>query len=497
MENKKVALIALRSDSAKGISPLGPLYLATALKKSGFIPKIIYKKESEIDQIGPEIAEFKPDLIGMSVFTGYMNKHYVDLSRKLKEAGYLIVWGNAHPSLLPEQVLAEPAIDFVVIGEGEETLVELTKNLNDKEHYKDITGLGFKDANGQIVINPRRTFGDMDEYLIDWSLINVEDYIVPYFSNKYQRTLAVVTSRGCPFNCQFCYNLVFNNRRWRAHSVEKIVANLKPIIEKHKIQAIRFWDDNFFVDKERAFAIVRGLGLPYFADSRVEFVDEKFVADLKETKCQEIMFGFESGCNRILRDVVKKGTTTENIVRAVTLLNGSGIMASGSMVFGLPTETKEEFKETMNFIINLLQINPNLAFTCGWFLPYPGTGLYEMAKTMGFAPPVRLEDWDQFDRWRNDYKMAWIDWDYEQAVKYSRQVVHLLALAHKRNIPILKNIMKKRVAALNFSWPLDIYLFSGLRSIYFSSGRQNFMVKILQRILVLAVKLTQKNSQKN
>ena len=494
MENKRVALIALRSNDTKGISPLGPLYLATALKKSGFVPKIIYKKESEIDQIESEIADFKPDLVGMSVFTGYLNKQYVELSRQLKDKGYLIVWGNAHPSLLPKQVLAEPAIDFAVIGEGEETLVELMKNLGDNQNYKHIASLGFKDENGKIIINPRRNFGDMDDYLIDWSLINIEDYIIPYFSNKYSRTLAVVSSRGCPFNCQFCYNLVFNNRRWRAHSAEKLIANLKPIIEKHQIQAIRFLDDNFFVDKARAFAIARGLGLPYFADSRVEFVDEKFVADLKATKCREIMFGFESGSDRILKEVVQKGTTTRDIIRAVTLLKGSGIMASGSIVFGLPGETKDEYKETMDFIIKLLEINQNLAFTCGWFLPYPGTGLYETAKIKGFAPPQKLEDWDGFDRWRNDYKMAWVDWDYEQAVKYSRQVVHLLALAHKRNIPILKMILKKRVARLNFSWPLDIYLFSKLRNIYFFGGQRNFLARFIQRILIYIVKLKQNNN---
>lgn len=318
--NKKVALIALRRDDIGGVSPLGLLYLATALKKNGFTPKIIFKKESEINQIEVEVADFKPALIGMSVFTGYLNKRYVDLSKALKALGYLIVWGNAHASLLPEQVLKEPAIDFVVIGEGEETLVELMKNLNNKENYKNITGLGFKDANGEIIINPRRNFGDMDEYLIDWSLINVEDYIVPYFSGKFKRTLAVVTSRGCPFNCQFCYNQIFNNRRWRAHSAEKLIANLKPVIEEYKIEAIRFLDDNFFVNKERAFIIARALNLPYWAESRVEFVDEKFVDDLKETKCQEIMFGFESGSDRILKEVVHKGTTTADTVRTVTLL---------------------------------------------------------------------------------------------------------------------------------------------------------------------------------
>ena len=491
-KSRKVALISLRSDNTKGISPLASLYLATALKKDGFEPKIIYRSESEIEQIESEIEIFKPDLIGMSVFTGYLNKRYVDLSKKLKAKGYLIVWGNAHSSLLPAQVLKEEYVDFVVIGEGEETLVELVKNLGNKENYKNIASLGFKGSDGVVVINQRRNFGDMDEYLIDWSLINVEDYIVPYFSNKYKRTLAVVTSRGCPFNCQFCYNLVFNNRRWRAHSAEKLVANLKPVIKEYKIEAIRFLDDNFFVNKERAFAIAGGLGLPYFADSRVEYVDEEFVKNLKETKCQEIMFGFESGSDRILKEVVQKGTTTEDIIRAVTLLKDSGIMASGSMVFGLPSETKEEYKTTMNFIVKLLEINPNLAFTCGWFLPYPGTGLFEKAKEMGFRPPERIEDWDQFDRWRNDYKMSWLDWDYELYVKYTRQIIHLLALAHKRNIPILKSILKWRVRNLNFSFPLDIYIFSKLRNIYLFSGQKNFITRLIKRIIIYIIKLRQK-----
>lgn len=491
-DNKKIALIALRSNDTKGISPLGPLYLATALKKNGFIPKIIYKKESEIGQIEAEIADFKPDLIGMSVFTGYLNKQYVNLSKALKTRGYLIVWGNAHASLLPGQVLKEEFIDFVIIGEGEETLVELVKNLDRPENYKNIASLGYKERKGEIVINQRRTFGDMDEYLIDWSLINVEDYIVPYFSNRYKRTLAVVSSRGCPFNCQFCYNLIFNNRRWRAHSAEKLIANLKPVIDKYKIEAIRFLDDNFFVNKERAFTIARGLNLPYFADARVEYVDEKFVADLKETKCQEIMFGFESGSERILCEVVRKGTATKDIIKAVTLLNKTGIMASGSIVFGLPSETEDEYKATMKLIIKLLEINNNLAFTCGWFLPYPGTGLYEKAKELGFKPPAKLEDWDQFDRWRNDYKMEWINWDYEQAVKYSRQVVHLLALAYKRNIPILKFILKKRVEHLNYSWPIDIYLFAKLRNIYLFSGQKNFITRLIKRIIVYIIRLRQK-----
>ena len=438
MFNKKVALISLYSDDVKGVPPLALLYLATALKQNNHDAKIIHKNASQFEEIITEVDEYRPDLVGLSVFTGYHNQKALELSRILKTKGYKIIWGNAHPSLLPQQVLQEPWVDFVALGEGEAILADLVNKLDQPDQYSTIASLGYKDKDGQIIINPRRPFIDPDDYLIDWSLIDLESYLLPYFSNKFQRTLMVTTSRGCPFNCQFCYNLIFNNRRWRCHAPEKLVANLKPVIAKYQVDAIRFLDDNFFIDKERAFKIVRQLGLPYYASARVEYVDEQFVADLKATRCQEIAFGFESGSDRVLKEVIQKGMTTQDILKAVTLLKDSKIMTSGAIIFGVPTETKEEYHQTMKFIIKLLEINSNLAFTCGWFLPYSGTGLFEQAKAYGFKPPEKTADWDKFNRWSSDYKMSWIDWDYEEAVKYSRRIIHLLALAYKRNIPIFK-----------------------------------------------------------
>ena len=495
MSVKKVALISLYSDNVKGVPPLALLYLATALKNNGHESKIIHKNANDSGDIVAEIENYKPDLIGMSVFSGYNNKKYVVLSRELKSKGYKIVWGNAHPSLFPEQCLQESSIDFVIIGEGEATIVDLVNKLNDKEAYSSIPSLGFKNDDGKMVINEKRACVDLDDYLIDWSLIDLEPYLIPYFSNKYKRVLAITTSRGCPFNCQFCYNAVFNNRRWRSHSAEKIIANLRPIIARYKIDAIRFLDDNFFVKKERAFEIACALKMPYFAEARVEYITEDFVKNLQATKCEEIMFGFESGSNRVLKEVVQKGTGTEEIIKAVTLLKDSGVLCSGSIIFGFPNETKEEYQETMKFIIKLLEINSNLAFTCGWFLPYPGTGLYEQAKLKGFKPPERIEDWDKFDRWRNDYTMEWVEWDYKQAVRYSRKIIHLLALAHKRNIPILKTILKKRVEYLNFFLPIDIYLFSRLRYIYLYGGDKNFFCRFIRRTLAKIIKFKQKEKQ--
>ena len=105
---------------------------------------------------------------------------------------------------------------------------------------------------------------------------------------------------------------------------------------------------------------------------------------------------------------------------------------------------------------------------------------------------MKIEDWDIFDRWRNDYEMAWIKWDYKQAVKYSRQVAHLLALAYKRNVPFLKTILKKRIEYSNYSFPLDIYIFSRLRNIYMFSGEKNFITRLIRRVITYIIKLKQR-----
>jgi anaerobic magnesium-protoporphyrin IX monomethyl ester cyclase len=495
-DRKKTAIISLFVDDVQGIPPLGPLYVATALKKHGHDVLIIHENADQgLEKVIQAVFDYKPDLVGMSVFTGYNNGNYIKLSRLFKEKGYKIVWGNAHPSLLPEQVLSEPAIDFVVIGEGEETLLELVNNLDQPESYSAILGLGYKNERNEIIINDKRPFINLDDYLIDWSLIDLERYLIPYFSNTSSRTIAITTSRGCPFNCQFCYNQVFNERRWRAHSAAKIIENIKPLIEKYKIDGIRFDDDNFFVNKERAFMITEALGLPYNAEARVEYVNEDFINKLKETNCREVTFGFESGSRRIIDNVVRKGSSLDDIIKAVTLFKKSGILVSGSFVFGFPSETKEEYFETMKFIMQLLEINGNLGFTCGWYLPFPGTPLFYEAIKDGFKPPLKTEDWDKFNRWRRDYEMSWVKWDYKLAVKYSRLIINLLAMAYKRNIGILKRLLRWRINHFNFSFPIDIYIFSRIRNIYMFGDNQGKLIRLMQKLMIFMIKIKQKKSQ--
>ena len=139
-------------------------------------------------------------------------------------------------------------------------------------------------------------------------------------------------------------------------------------------------------------------------------------------------------------------------------------MMSGSFVFGFPGETEAEYRQTMRFITELLDINPNMAFTTGWYLPYVGTGLYEKAKELGFKPFDKTEEWDKLDRWKNYFDLTWIGWDYRRAVKYSRKTIYLLVSAYRKNIPVLKQVLKWRIRHANFRLPLDILLISYMKT---------------------------------
>lgn len=215
----------------------------------------------------------------------------------------------------------------------------------------------------------------------------------------------------------------------------------------------------------------------------MDYVDKKFVKKLKKTKCESIFFGFESGSNRILNEVVNKGISRDDIVGVVKNFKWTGILCSGSFIFGMPSETEEEFKTTMRFIVELLEIYPKMAFTVGWFLPYPGTELYEEACRRGFNPPKKIGDWDKFDRWSEEYKMDWIEWDYKKMVKYSRKTVRLLALSYELGIPFIKHILKWRIKNVNYFFPLDIYLLSKIIELYGNKKRTDIITKILQMFI--------------
>lgn len=454
-----VCLVKINERIDMNMPPLGLLYIGDALVKAGYKVKIYHLTNSEADTYADKIIQDDPLFVGFSVFTGNSMKAYVEMCKIIKKKSKIpILWGNAHPTLMSQQCLNEDYIDLICIGEGEETTVELAVALREKGDLSKIKGIGYKE-NGRIIINERREFiKNLDNYSLNWDLVDINQYIQPRWNLK--RVLPITTSRGCPYNCGFCYNQEFNKRKWRAHSIDFVVSHLKKIKDEHRLDGLLFLDDEFFVNKERAFEIVKRIGLPYYANARVEYVNDKFAVRLKDTNCKVIMFGLESGNNRVLKELVNKGSTVEDSINAVKLVSKyKDLEINISFIVAFPDEAFEEFRDTQRLAVNLIKIHPKMTIAVGFYLPVPGTSLFDLAIKKGFKPPIKTEDWQILDKWiGSKFKLVWIDWTTSKKCIQLRRDFLILSLLYKKNIPAIKNIMAWRLSSGNRLLPLDMCL---------------------------------------
>lgn len=477
-----ITLIKINPPQGMVNPPLGLLYIGNALKGAGYEVRVLhYSSEDALKHVS-EIVSSRPLFIGFSVFTGGGIRDIVLMCREIKRISNIpIVWGNAHPSLTPEQCLKEPCVDIVVFGEGEETVVELAKAIEKGEDLKNIKGIGYKEQGTVKFTGARPFIQNLDRYKADWELIDISKYIRPYWNLK--RVLPFVTSRGCPHDCSFCYNLVFNKRRWRSHSIDFVALEIERLKSEYSIDGIRFWDDNFFVNKERAFEIAERIKLPYFAETRIDYINEDFAKKLKETGCRELLFGLESGSSRILK-LINKGFTVEDTLKAVKILTKfeTPDRIGGSIIIGYPTETKDEFLQTMKLVTQILEINRKAEFTAGLYLPYPGTPSYELAIKQGFNPPQKTEEWDALDRWAYGSKISWLNWITASEATKIRKYVQVASILFGLNVPVFKRLAKYRLTTGNYFMDYDMRLWKWLRSKYLYGDRNSAFVKFIRAI---------------
>lgn len=436
-------------DHSEKILPLGILSAGSALKRAGFEVELITLTEKEIDSAAKEIAKKNPLCVGISVMTGIQTKHSVDLSKKIKAlANIPILWGGIHPSLCPEQCMSEEYIDFIIIGEAEETIIEFAQRLAGKKSLGGVLGLGHK-KNKKIIIEPRRPLiKDLNQWRLDFGLLDINKFV--YKQAGYERVLAYKASRGCPFRCTFCYNLLFNYSRWRTWSPEVVLQDINFLKEKYKIDAVKFYDDNFFVDKKWALEILEKIKLPAHVEIRIDAIDDELAKALKKYRCFDMLIGVESGSDRILK-LISKNFNVKRTLESVRVLAKYDLPASYSTILGLPTETEEEFFQTIDLMRQIYKIHPKANFTCGAYLPYPGSAMYDLALREGFKPPQKTEGWGEIDRFRKDFKSPWVD---GKKVWRIRQYFKFLGY----HLGPLTKWFEFRIKHRFFSAPIDIYL---------------------------------------
>jgi anaerobic magnesium-protoporphyrin IX monomethyl ester cyclase len=371
--------------AAGTLPPLGLLYLAAYLKKDGHDVSVVDGSIVSYEQLMPVVRQKRPDIVGVSALT-FLWKKAVSILNTVKEEfpkTFLII-GGPHPTYFPKQCFIDcPALDAVVMGEGEITFSELCRAIDTGKTLADIAGLAFRTKAGEIRINrPREPIRDLDELpLPARELVDLSKYRPAIQQYKTTPVTNVMGARGCPFRCIFCMHVTGDGIRYR--SPQNIINEIKYLIRRYGIKEISFWDDTLTVDKKRVFEMCRiikqeKLSIIWSAQARVNTLDPEILKEMKSAGCWKIFVGVESLSQKNL-DVLKKGITTKEIFDSIRWMKEAGIEIEASFIFGIPGETYEDAKNDVREILKL-----GLDYMkCFPLTPLPGTEFYENIKLYG------------------------------------------------------------------------------------------------------------------
>ena len=438
---KVILFFPIIKEKQRNLLPLSLLLIAAPLVKKGYSVEIIDQgtdndwKKKLLDGL-----KKSPLLVGISVLTGKQILYGLEVSQLVKEQSQAkIVWGGVHPSLLPEQTLENEFIDLVVIGEGEETLLELVDRLDKRRNYQDVLGIAYK-KDGGVQINPQRDFINLDtQPEIPYHLIDVEKYIQPKScaSGKPGRDLAIYTSRGCPHRCAFCYNKEFNKRKWRGQSTEKVVAEIKKLINDYQITSFSIQDDEFFTDLERVKNICQtilkeNIKAEFISSCRIDYIcrmEDEFLEMVARSGFRTLELGVESG-SPIILEIIKKDITVEQVLEAVTKLKKFGITGKYCFMAGFPKETIKDMYQTTNLMREIKKINYYSRIP-SWrvFTPFAGIDLYHLSVEGGWSPPQDLKEWARYDF--QTVKMPWLTKRTKRIIGNVAYLVKFLRLQDK------------------------------------------------------------------
>jgi len=377
--------------AASQVLPLGLAYLASTLIEEGHDVKILDKR---IEKNGKIKDNF--DLVGITATTPLITKAW-EISKEAKEfnPNCQVVLGGPHPTVLPEESLQQDSVDIIVRGEGEDTIKEVCKNIEKNKTLKDVKGISYKE-NGKIIHNPDRSFiEDLDKISFPKrELFNLKKYqpIQPLLTTR--KSLNIITSRGCPYNCNFCYKGIFGCK-YRMRSVSNLIEEWRLLVENFKVEEIGIQDDLFNFDKKRVIEFCRelikeGLDVPWCTPNgiRVNYVDREVLSVMKRAGCYRIAYGIENG-NQDMLNMMGKGITLQQVRDATRIAKTVGLKIAGSFILGNAGENVSTMMQTINFACSL----PIDYALFNIATPYPGTRLFELVKTNG---KILVKSWEEY-----------------------------------------------------------------------------------------------------
>lgn len=346
------------------VEMLGIGYLAASLKKEGHDVMLLHDSD-----IYPTIRNSSPCILAYSTTTG-MHEYYLKFNREMKRRGMVSVFGGAHPTYFPEMA-NEEGVDYIIRGEGEKSFVELARNFRNRDWMK-----------GEKVLGPVSLIQDLDSIPFP-----DREFLYTYPENRNNPIKNVMTSRGCPFSCPYCFNSLYK----KMYSGQKFVRYRSPDnviqecveLKKYPLKLIFFQDDELIMNP-KFFELMDKYGskveVPFHAQLRVEWLTEEKVIALKKAGCKSVTFAIESGNIDIRTKVLKRNISNAQVFDGVQLLKKHRIMFRTENMVGIPGETLGTMLETYD--LNR-KVNPTIGW-CSLFQPYPNLPLSIYAKEKGY-----------------------------------------------------------------------------------------------------------------
>ncbi|MFC1675823.1 B12-binding domain-containing radical SAM protein [Planctomycetota bacterium] len=364
--------------------PPGIAYLGAIAHKAGHNISLIDGGLRSLSQITKSISQSAPDLIGLTCWTidrGMVWKLCDSIKQAAPDA--FLVLGGPHATIFPEHIFKKTHASAVVIGEGEKTFHELITALETGSDLKNVKGLVLRAEDGKPFYTPQRQLvEDINSiplpYYEGFENFNFANYAG--FPALPSPTAAVISSRGCVYDCTYCSSTRFWGRNWRFRSAQSVLDEIAWLIEKHKIKSVYFFDDNFPVNKERAVSICEGIiknhwNIKWACCSHVKMMNPQLLKAMKASGCVAIDFGVESGSDKILKNI-NKCQTRADIEKTFAMVHESGILPRAYLMVGSPGEDISTIDETID-LIGRIKPHSSVGASILWLLP--GTDVYESA----------------------------------------------------------------------------------------------------------------------
>jgi magnesium-protoporphyrin IX monomethyl ester (oxidative) cyclase len=400
------------SDAPAGNLPLGLMYIAAVLEKAGYKAEILdafmtdpsFLKVGDVTEVGmpqrricEEIRTRKPDIVGIANPFTCQSENAVRVADGVKDIdpNVLTIVGGPHTTVVPlEFLVAAKSVDIAVVGEGEYTMLDIVESFEGHKKLGEVQGIAYRD-NGKLTLNaPRPFINDLDKLPYPaYHLVDMERYLNPkgieYRSFK-ERAISMITSRGCPFNCNFCSVHLHMGKMFRAHSANYVIEHIQFVIDKYRVKTIYFEDDNLTLDKKRFEAICdkiieKSIRFNWETPNgiRADYLTENLLKKMQRAGCRSIIFAIESGDQMVLDNIINKSLKLENAVRVAKMCKELGLPASAFYIIGFPGEKKENMMKTVNLALKLKR-DYDLGMHLHVATPLYGTRLYEECRNEGF-----------------------------------------------------------------------------------------------------------------